>query len=133
MESISRKIPVTGSSKRSTLWGAGLMSLIALIHLVVIPEYAGFAAYLGVLFFANFIGSGLSAVGIYRRTWWGWPLGIVMAGGAFIMYIESRTIGLPGLNEGWFDPPGVLSLILEAAFATLFLRGAFRQGASEAR
>ena len=113
--------------KRATLWGAGLMALISLIHLVVIPEYAGFAAYLGVLFFANFIGSAASAIGIYRRAWWGWPLGLVMAGGAFVMYVESRTIGLPGLDEGWFDPPGILSLVLEALFVSLYLRGASRE------
>ncbi|HEX2729105.1 MAG TPA: hypothetical protein VHM16_05075 [Rubrobacteraceae bacterium] len=129
MENISRETPTGSSSKRLALWGAGLMALIALIHLVVIPEYAGFAAYLGVLFFANFVGSAASAVGISRGAWWGWPLGLVMAGGAFVMYIESRTIGLPGMTEGWFDPPGVLSLILEAVFMTLFLRAASRQRA----
>ncbi len=130
MEDMIREARTSGSSKRLALWGAALMTFIALIHLVVIPEYAGFAAYLGVLFFANFAGSAASAIGIYRRAWWGWPLGLLMAGGAFIMYIESRTIGLPGLNEGWLDPPGVLSLILEATFVTLFLRAAFQQRVS---
>lgn len=78
------------------------------------------------MFFANFVGSAASAVGIYRRAGWGWPLGLVMAGGAFIMYIESRTIGLPGLDEGWFDPPGILSLVLEALFVSLYLHGIAR-------
>ena len=107
--------------------GASLIALVALIHLLVVPEYFASAPYLGLLFIVNFLGSAASAVGIYRHTWWGWPLGLLMAGGAFIMYIESRTIGLPGLNEGWLDPPGILSLIFEAAFVILFLRTAPRQ------
>ena len=119
-----------GSSKRMAIWGASLMALIALIHLLVTPEYFEFAAYLGLLFIVNFLGSAASAIGIYQHTWWGWPLGLLMAGGAFIMYIESRTIGLPELHEGWFDPPGILSLILEAAFVILFYATASRRSSS---
>ena len=110
-----------------TLWGASLMALIALIHLIVVPEYFEFATYLGLLFVINFVGSTASAIGIYRGEWWGWPLGVLMASGSFFMYIESRTIGLPGLDEGWLDPPGVLSLIVEAAFVALYLWGVRRR------
>ena len=77
--------------------GVALISLVGLIHLLVTPEYFGFAAYLGLLIFANFVGSMVSAVGIYQGRVWGWVLGAVMAGGAFLAYIESRTLGLPGL------------------------------------
>lgn len=123
MEEIARKTSAVDPSRRQALWGAGLMGLIGLVHLLVTPEYFEFATYLGLLFIINFLGSTASAFGIYRCAWWGWPLGLVMAGGAFVMYIESRTIGLPGLNEGWLDPPGVLSLILEALFVALYLLG----------
>jgi hypothetical protein len=44
-----------------------------------------------------------------------------MAGGAFFMYLESRTLGLPMLEEGWLDPPGVLSLVVEAIFVVVYL------------
>ena len=111
---------ITTPSKRLTLWGTSLIALVGLIHLLVVPEYFEFATYLGLLFILNALGSFASAVGIYRHAWWGWPLGLVMAGGAFFMYIESRTIGLPGLNEGWLDPPGILSLIVEAIFVALY-------------
>ena len=98
-----------------------MISLVGLIHLLVIPEYYGFAAYLGLLIFANFAGSMVSAVGIYQRRVWGWLLGVVMAGGAFLAYIESRTLGLPGLPswEPFTEPPGLLSLLLEAIFVGL--------------
>jgi hypothetical protein len=112
---------LTNASRKTTLWGTALIALIGLIHLLVVPEYFEFATYLGLLFILNALGSFASAVGIYLRKWWGWPLGVVMAGGAFFMYIESRTIGLPMLNEGWLDPPGVLSLVVEAIFVVLYL------------
>jgi hypothetical protein len=101
--------------------GVASISLVGLIHLLVTPEYYGFAAYLGLLMIANFAGSMVSAVGIYQGRVWGWWLGAVMAAGAFLSYIESRTLGLPGLPswEPFTEPPGLLSLLLEAAFVGL--------------
>ncbi|MBA3473031.1 MAG: hypothetical protein H0T57_07345 [Rubrobacter sp.] len=98
--------------------GVVLISLVGLIHLLVTPEYFEFAAYLGLLMLANFVGSIVSAVGIYQGREWGWWLGVVIAGGAFLAYIESRTLGLPGLPswEPFTEPPGLISLVVEAAF-----------------
>src|SRR5215208_3994804 len=98
--------------------GVALISLTALIHLLVTPEYFGFAAYLGLLIFANFAGSIVSAVGIYQGREWGWVLGVVMAAGAFVAYVESRTLGLPGLPswEPFTEPPGMISLLVEGIF-----------------
>ncbi len=44
-----------------------------------------------------------------------------MAASAFLAYIESRTLGLPGLPswEPFTEPPGLLSLLLEAIFVGL--------------
>ena len=91
---------ITKASRKTTLWGSALIALVGLIHLLVVPEYFGFATYLGLLFILNALGSFASAVGIYQRAWWGWPLGVVMAGGAFFMYIESRTIGFRCSTRG---------------------------------
>ena len=101
--------------------GVVLISLVGLIHLLVTPEYFGFAAYLGLLMIANFAGSMVSAGGIYQERVWGWWLGTVMAAGAFLAHIESRTLGLPGLPswEPFTEPPGLLSLLLEATFVAL--------------
>ena len=122
---------VTNLPKRLTLWGTSLITLVGLIHLLVVPEYFEFATYLGLLFVVNALGAFASAIGIYRHAWWGWPLGVIIAGGAFFMYIESRTIGLPMLNEGWIDPPGILSLIIEGSFMALYLRAIARRRALE--
>ena len=122
---------VTTSSRSLTLWGTALITIVGLIHLLVVPEYLEIATYLGVAMLVNFFGSIAAAFGIYRGERWGWPLGVLMAGGAFLMYIESRTIGLPGLHEGWLDPPGVLSLIVEAIFMAVYLSGIARSGVPE--
>ena len=104
--------------------GVVFISLVGLIHLLVTPEYYGFTAYLGLLMIANFVGSMVSAVGIYQGRVWGWWLGAVMAAGAFLAYIESRTLGLPGLPswEPFTEPPGLVSLIIEAIFVGFAVR-----------
>ena len=109
---------------RLRIAGAVLIFLTGLIHLLVTPEYYGFAAYLGLLMLANFAGSMVSAVGIYQGREWGWWLGVVLAGGAFLAYIESRTLGLPGLPswEPFTEPPGLVSLIIEAIFVGFAVR-----------
>ena len=46
----------------------------------------------------------------------------LVAAGAFVGYVVSRTIGLPGLgvDDAWFEPLGVLSLVAEALFVGLY-------------
>ncbi len=48
----------------------------------------------------------------------------MVAGGALVMYVISRTIGLPGLgvDDTWFEPMGVLSLIVEGAYVVIALK-----------
>ena len=76
------------------------------------------------LFVANFIGALVAAVGLYRDVLWGWLLGALVAGGALVMYLISRSVGLPGFEQAvgrWFGPLGVLSLVVEALFIAVFL------------
>jgi hypothetical protein len=80
----------------------------------------GDATYAGLLFVANGVGALVAAVGLYRdRADWGWLLGALVAGGAFLAYVISRTVGLPGLPaepDAWFEPLGVASLLAEVVF-----------------
>jgi len=76
----------------------------------------------GYLFVANFLGALLAAYGIYRRKTWGWILGLMVAGGAMLAFIWSRTTGLPGLPpEEWLDPWGTTAMIVEGLFCLLAL------------
>jgi hypothetical protein len=114
------------NSPSATVKWVAIAAILAtgLIHAGETKDAFGDATYKGVLFAANCAGALVAAVGIYRnRLSWGWVLGVIVAGGAFLGYVVSRTIGLPGLpaaNETWLEPPGVASLVVEALFVVLF-------------
>ena len=100
------------------------MVVDGLSHLIGAPQHYRVAPYIGVGFVANSIGALVAAVGIYRDVMWGWLLGALVAGGALIMYAISRSVGLPGFEHAvgrWSGPLGILSLVVEALFVTVFL------------
>jgi hypothetical protein len=110
---------------------AGVLLLLAcgLIHLISAPDHLEEATYVGVLFLANCAGALVAAVGIFRDRLWGWLLGALVAGGAFVMFIVSRLIGLPAYQEHvgmWIgdsfgDRLGIPSLFVEAPLVALSL------------
>ena len=113
---------------RRILIAAAILLIIAvgLVHLYGTPPHLRVAPYIGVGFVVNFIGALVAAVGIYRDALWGWLLGALVAGGALVMYVISRSVGLPGFEQAvgrWFGPLGVPSLIVEALFMAVFLLG----------
>lgn len=115
------------STISSTIVGAAIALIVVtgLIHLVTAPDDFSEAAYKGAMFVANGFAALIAAAGIYRGSkTWGWGLGLLVAGGAMVMYVVSRTIGLPGLgvDDAWFEPIGVLSLLVEGAYVVLALR-----------
>lgn len=97
---------------------------IGLIHLWLAGDAFGEATYEGLLFVANGVGALVAAVGVYRdRADWGWLLGALVAGGGFLGYVVSRTVGLPGLPaepDAWLEPLGVASLVAEVVFLIAF-------------
>jgi hypothetical protein len=101
-----------------------LIVAVALIHLDFAAPLLRFVLYIGVLFIANFVGSLVSAVGIYWDWLGGWVLGVLVAGGSFVGYVVSRLVGLPGFEMAvgaWLNPLGILSLVAEALFVALFV------------
>ncbi len=107
--------------------GVLLLFACALIHLISAPDHLQEATYVGVLFLANGAGALVAAFGIYRDRLWGWLLGALVAGGAFVMFMVSRLIGLPGYQEHvgmWIgdsfgDQLGIPSLFVEAPLVVL--------------
>ncbi|MBV9454224.1 MAG: DUF3618 domain-containing protein [Rubrobacter sp.] len=113
--------------------GAYIISFVGLIHLIESDEHFEVASYLGWLFLANFAGAAVAAVGIYWGGHrWGWLLGDAVAGGAFVLYVVSRVIGLPGFHPEdvweWVRIDGLLSLGLESLFMMLSLLAITPQG-----
>ncbi len=96
-----------------------------LIHLLEARDAFGDATYKGLLFVANAAGALVAAVGLYRNQQAvGWLLGVLVAGGALLAYVASRTVGLPGLPAepaAWLEPRGVASLACESLFVILFV------------
>ena len=113
----------TTGTERLVGAGISLIVIVGLIHLINSPEDLEEGSYTGVLYLANFFGAILAAIGIYTGRSWGWSLGAVVSVGAFVGYVISRTIGLPGLpvETEWLEPLGVLSLLVEGLFMGVYL------------
>jgi hypothetical protein len=118
-------LPIRGTTGSERLVGAGIsvIVIVGLIHLINSPGDLEEGSYTGLLYLANFFGALTAAIGIYRGRSWGWSLGALVAGGAFVAYVISRTVGLPGLpvEEEWLEPLGLLSLLVEALFVGLYV------------
>jgi hypothetical protein len=102
--------------------GIALILVTGAIHFIDAPGSFGDATYKGWLFLANGVAAVVAAAGIHRgeRTW-GWGLGVLVAGGALVGYVISRTVGLPGLApDVWLEPLGILALMVEAGFIVLY-------------
>ncbi len=102
-----------------------LLVVLGLIHLEIASDYFAQVANQGVLFATSGIAAFIAAAGIHRGSkTWGWGLGLLVACSAMVMYLVSHTVGLPGLavDTAWFEPIGVLSLIVEGAFVVLATR-----------
>ena len=118
---------------KPVIWGGIIfIGATGLIHWMDAPDALKEMAYKGILFLLNGLGAMVSAVGIYRGARsWGWGLGIVVALGALVGYIASRTVGMPGLPaepDAWLEPLGVASMVVEVLFIVLAFQ-ALRQSA----
>ncbi len=95
------------------------------IHVVEARDAFGDATYKGLLFVGNGVGALAAAIGIYRdQRSIGWMLGLLVAAGAIIAYVASRTVGLPGLPaepDAWLEPLGVAAVLCETLFVILFI------------
>ncbi len=104
----------------------GILTILVtgIVHFMDAPDSMSDVAYKGMLFYANGIGALVAAWGIFRnRSMWGWHLGALVAGLAFVGYIASRTIGLPMLPpepDAWLEPMGEISLVAEAGFLAIY-------------
>src|SRR5215218_7456990 len=67
--------------------GISLIVVVGLIHLINSPGDLEEGSYTGLLYLANFLGALAAAVGIYRGRSWGWSLGALVSGGAFVGYV----------------------------------------------
>jgi hypothetical protein len=109
--------------KKILQWLAiGLILEIGLLHFFSAQYEYELIPYLGYLFVLNFLGTLVSAYGLYRGRNWGWVLGFLIAFVSLGGYAWSRIFGLPGLPaSGWLFPAGTASVILESLFLLLLI------------
>ncbi|MDD3344816.1 MAG: hypothetical protein PHO34_00035 [Candidatus Omnitrophica bacterium] len=112
-------------AKKIFTWlGIVLILITGLVHLIDAPDSFSDAPYKGWLFYVNFAGALLAALGIFfDKLDWGWNLGFLIAAGSILAYIASRTVGLPFIPpepDEWLEPLGVASLIAEGLFIAVF-------------
>ncbi len=105
-------------------WLAILLIVVTgYLHFITSGEEYREAAYMGWLFFANFVGALFSAAGIFRRKiFLGWGLGVLITTGSILGYIQSRTFGMPGMEiEEWVHPIGLSAVAVEVLFLIVFV------------
>ena len=113
----------TRAARPWMLAGVVLILLVGLIHFIDAPDSMTESTTKGLFFYANFVGAVVAALGIFLHRRWGWALGTVVAAGAFIGYVVSRTVGIFGLPpDVWMEPLGIASLVVEALFIVVALR-----------
>ncbi|WP_407543264.1 hypothetical protein Q0M94_26185 (plasmid) [Deinococcus radiomollis] len=111
------------TTTRSHWIGLLLLAGIAWIHYRGIPDKLGETAYLGWSYILLVVGCAAAGAWLLSDRWRsGYVLGLVISLGAIVAYILTRSTGLPhatGDIGNWAEPAGVVSLLLEAAFAIL--------------
>ena len=109
--------------------GMVLILIVGIIHVIDAKDSFSDAVYKGWLFYANGAASLIAAYGIYRKSQWGWNLGLMIALFSFAGYIASRTVGLPYIPaepDAWFEPLGVAAMIAEGSFVGVYWLRAVR-------
>ncbi|MDD5078565.1 MAG: hypothetical protein PHQ84_06135 [Candidatus Omnitrophica bacterium] len=119
-------------TKKIFTWlGIVLILITGLVHFLDAPDSFSDAPYKGWLFYINFAGALLAALGIFfNKLDWGWNLGFLIAAGSILGYIASRTVGLPFIPaepDEWFEPLGVISLAVEGLFIAVFVLKRFTE------
>ena len=96
---------------------------IALIHLLDAPGTFQDSAYKGWLYVGLIVGCvGAAAALIRAGDRRAWTAAALLAAGAMLAYVVSRTIGLPqGADDigNWNEPLGIASLFVEGALVAL--------------
>jgi hypothetical protein len=108
------RMPLAGAG--SMLIAAGLSAVAALIHVAVCPEHFRIGVLYGV-FFAVAAGGqfGWSVLVVTRRADWLAPVGLVANAAIVLLWVVTRTVGIPlGPAAGQVDAVGAVDLLSAA-------------------
>lgn len=102
--------------------GAAALLVVAWIHIVDLPGKMSEVPYLGVAYVVLIAGSLLAAALLLRKDRRGWFIGGLLAAGAAVAFVLSRTTGLPAATDdvgNWSETLGTCALIAEGFVALL--------------
>lgn len=106
---------------------------LGMVHLLQSEEFFSATAYVGALALANFAASCGVALALARSGGKvAWLLGAAIAAGSLVLFIISRTLGLPGYEEvagQWLNFPAWSAIGMELAYLAL-CAAALRRGAA---
>jgi len=114
--------------------GAAFLIATAALHVAAFPDHFRVAGYIGLSFLLYAVMASTSAVALARGVRGGWPLGALVAGAAFALYVIARTVGLPAYSEDdWIDPLGgfplgIVSFALEGLVVALYVAASIDGG-----
>ena len=96
---------------------------VALIHVLDAHDTFVSSQYKGWLYFGLIAGCVVSGAMLVRRSdTRAWAASLLLPLGAFVAFIYSRTVGLPGGADdigNWWEPLGLSSLFVEGALVAL--------------
>lgn len=96
---------------------------IGVLHLLHSEEFFSATAYVGALALANFAAScGVALVLARSGGRAAWLLGAAISAGSLVLFIISRTLGLPGYEEvvgQWLNLPAWSAMGMELAYLAL--------------
>jgi hypothetical protein len=114
------------------VFGAALCVVVAAIHVIdqggligsKDPQYVAIGYWV-----LEVVGLLIAAPMVLTRSRWTWFVAAGVAAGPFIGYVLSRGPGLPDYTDdkgNWFEPLGVISLVVEAVLFGLSAVAFFR-------
>ena len=106
---------------RTLQWiGMLLISQVGVLHFLTAQTDYLKIPYRGYLDMLVVLGALIAVFGIYHRQGWGWKTGFLVAVSSIIVFLWSRTLGLPGQAvEPWLYPYGVVESTAGGLFLVL--------------
>lgn len=102
--------------------GITLILETGLIHYFTAQSQYDKYGYMGYVYVVYFLITLISAFGIYHRQVWGWGIGLFLSVNSIIVFLWSRTMGLPGAPLGdWLAPFDIVAASVEALFILLYV------------
>ena len=117
-----RETSVKAASSITRILGVLALGGVAWVHYLDLADKLAETPYLGYAYIALIVGSLVAAMMLLANRRSGWTLGGLLAFGAVIAYVLSRTTGLPYAADdigNWLEPLGVWALSLEGVVVLL--------------